>query len=72
MRVPLGGTCKAALLPFGFASEGFLLAADVDSSCVDLVVAGALEAVEDFVVVVDVSDAGTLGLVGTKGPVLRC
>ena len=70
VRVPFGGACEAALPPFGFAGEGFLLAADVDSSCVDFVVARALEAVEDFVVVVDVGDTGALGHIGTKGPAL--
>ena len=60
VRVPLGGTGKSTLLPLGLAGEGFLLAADVDSGSVDLVVAGALEAVEDLVVVVDVGDAGAL------------
>jgi hypothetical protein len=60
VRVPLGGTGKSTLLPLGLAGEGFLLAADVDSGGVDLVVAGALEAVEDLVVVVDVGDAGAL------------
>ena len=60
VRVPLGSASEAALLPFGLASESFLLAADVDSSGVDLVVASALEAIEDLVVVVDVGDAGAL------------
>ena len=60
VRVPLGRTGESTLLPLGLAGEGFLLAADVDSGGVDLVVAGALEAVEDLVVVVDVGDAGAL------------
>ena len=60
VRVPLGRAGESTLLPLGLASEGFLLAADVDSGGVDLVVAGGLEAVEDLVVVVDVGDAGAL------------
>ena len=60
VRVPLGRAGEATLLPLGLAGEGFLLAADVDSGGVDLFVAGALEAVEDLVVVVDVGDAGAL------------
>lgn len=60
VRVPLGRTGESTLLPLGLAGECLLLAADVDSSGVDLVVAGALEAVEDLVVVVDVGDAGAL------------
>lgn len=72
MRVPLCGTSETALLPFGLAGEGFLLAADVDAGCVDFIVASALEAVENLVVVVDVSDAGAFRLVGTKGPALSC
>jgi hypothetical protein len=66
VRVPFRGTSQSALFPLRFAGEGFLLAADVDSGGVDLVVAGALEAVEDLVVVVDVGDAGAFGLVGTE------
>ena len=63
VRVPLGSTSQSALLPLGFAGEGFLFAADVDSGGVDLVVASALEAVKDLVVVVDVGDAGALRFV---------
>jgi hypothetical protein len=66
MRVPLGSTSKSALLPLGLAGEGLLLAADVDSGGVDFVVASALEAVKDLVVVVDVGDASALRLVRTK------
>jgi hypothetical protein len=67
VRVPFSSASKSALFPLGFAREGFLLAADVDSSGIDFVVASALEAVEDLVVVVDVGDAGAFGLVGTEG-----
>jgi hypothetical protein len=58
--VPLGRTGESTLLPLGLAGEGFLFTTDVDSGGVDFVVAGALEAVEDLVVVVDVGDAGAL------------
>jgi hypothetical protein len=67
VRVPFGSTGKATLFPLRFACESFLLAADVDSRCVDFVVAGALEAVEDFVIVVDIRDAGSFGFIGTEG-----
>jgi hypothetical protein len=67
VRVPFSGAGESALFPLCFAGEGFLLAADVDAGGVDFVVARALEAVEDLVVVVDVRDASAFGLVGTEG-----
>jgi len=65
-RVPLSGTGQTALLPFSLASEGLLLATDIDSGGVDFVVSGALEAVEDLIVVVDVGDFGTFRHLGTE------
>jgi hypothetical protein len=66
VRVPLGGTGQTTLLPFGLAGESLLLATDIDSGGVNFVVSGALEAVEDLVVVVDVGDFGTFGHIGTE------
>jgi hypothetical protein len=64
--VPLGGTGQTTVLPASFASESLLLATDIDSGGVDLVVSGTLEAVEDLLVVFEVSDFGTLGHIGTE------
>lgn len=63
--VPFRRAGEAALLPLGLAREGFLLAVDVDAGGVDFVVAGGLEAVEDFVVGVEAGDTGAGVGVGT-------
>ena len=65
-RVPLSGTGQTTLLPSRLSSEGLLLATDVDSGGVDLVVSSTLESVEDLLVFVDVSDFRTFGQVGTE------
>jgi hypothetical protein len=65
-RVPLGGTGQTTLLPSSFAGEGLLLATDVDSGGVDLVVSSTLEGVEDLLVFVNVGDFRTFRQVGTE------
>lgn len=59
VRVPFRGHAEATLLPLGIASEGLLLAADVDAGGVNFRVALLLELVEDGIVRVEGGDAGT-------------
>ena len=65
-RVPLSGTGQTTLLPSRLSSEGLLLATDVDSGGVDLVVSSTLESVEDLLVFVKVGDFRTFGQIGAE------
>lgn len=50
--VGLGGDFKAAVLPPSVARETFLLAANVRTSCVQLIVASGLEQIKMLLVLV--------------------
>lgn len=51
VRIPFGGQGESSILPLGITSPGFLLAANVDTCCIDLVIACGLEAIQALVVV---------------------